>query len=249
MKKLAFISLAAIMASFVASADTIVTSKTYVDNKDNLKQNAITAGTAGSLVTYVGTTTTNGGANLGEQAVFSSTTASSYDSTNDASKIPTMGAVMAQISNSASGVLPSATANQVLQYNATNSAWESTTMDSAPTSASVKPVTSGGVYTALSGKQDTLTFDSTPTASSTNPVTSGGVKTYVDGKVSSASTVSSSSTTTAPNEKAVYDLVSPIQTAVTNLQGCTHTCASSDGTAVCDLITINCVQTASQSNG
>jgi len=31
------------------------------------------------------------------------------------------------------------------------------------------------VYTALSGKQDTLTFDTTPTENSTNPVTSGGI--------------------------------------------------------------------------
>lgn len=34
----------------------------------------------------------------------------------------------------------------------------------------------------LGNKQDVLTFDSTPTASSTNPVTSGGVKSALDGK-------------------------------------------------------------------
>ena len=51
------------------------------------------------------------------------------------------------------------------------------TFDSAPTSASTNPVTSGGVYTALASKQNTLTFDSTPTASSTNPATSGGIYT------------------------------------------------------------------------
>lgn len=38
------------------------------------------------------------------------------------------------------------------------------------------------VGAALDGKQDKLTFDTTPTASSTNPVTSGGVKTALDGK-------------------------------------------------------------------
>lgn len=47
--------------------------------------------------------------------------------------------------------------------------------DAAPTDASENPVKSGGVFTALSGKQDSLTFDATPTAASTNPVTSGGV--------------------------------------------------------------------------
>lgn len=48
-------------------------------------------------------------------------------------------------------------------------------IDTTPTQNSSNPITSGGVYTALQGKQDTLTFDSTPTQSSTNPVTSGGV--------------------------------------------------------------------------
>lgn len=48
-------------------------------------------------------------------------------------------------------------------------------MDSTPTSGSNNPVTSGGIYTALSGKQDTLTFDTTPTSGSVNAVTSGGV--------------------------------------------------------------------------
>lgn len=36
---------------------------------------------------------------------------------------------------------------------------------------------------ALAGKQNTLTFDSAPTSGSTNPVTSGGVYTGLDGKV------------------------------------------------------------------
>lgn len=53
-------------------------------------------------------------------------------------------------------------------------------IDSSPTQNSGNPISSGGVYTALSGKQNTLTFDNTPTANSTNPVTSGGVKTAID---------------------------------------------------------------------
>ena len=66
--------------------------------------------------------------------------------------IPTMGAVMAAIG--ANG-LPSGTNNQVLQYS--NNAWTSVTMDSAPTASSNKPVTSGGVYTAVSAKQNKMT--------------------------------------------------------------------------------------------
>ena len=53
-------------------------------------------------------------------------------------------------------------------------------MDASPTSGSNKPVTSGGVYTALSNKQDTLTFDNVPTQNSDNPVKSGGVYSSLD---------------------------------------------------------------------
>lgn len=67
------------------------------------------------------------------------------------------------------------------------------TFDSTPTQGSTNPVTSGGVYSAISnipaidaytktetnallaGKQNTLTFDTEPTAMSLNPVTSAGI--------------------------------------------------------------------------
>lgn len=48
-------------------------------------------------------------------------------------------------------------------------------MDSTPTENSNSPVKSGGIYTALAGKQPTLTFDTIPTEGSENPVESGGV--------------------------------------------------------------------------
>jgi hypothetical protein len=51
------------------------------------------------------------------------------------------------------------------------------TLDSSPTVGSQNPVTSGGVATALGLKQNNLTFDSSPTVGSQNPVTSGGVAT------------------------------------------------------------------------
>ena len=65
-------------------------------------------------------------------------------------------------------------------YTADSTAW-----DTAPTAASTKPVTSGGVKTALDNKLATYasgasSWDTTPTASSTKPVTSGGVKTQID---------------------------------------------------------------------
>lgn len=69
----------------------------------------------------------------------------------------------------------------------TNSGWQqfdtiefASNYDTSPTSGSEKAVTSGGIYTALEGKQGTLTFDSSPTDSSTNPVTSSGIRTEFD---------------------------------------------------------------------
>lgn len=41
---------------------------------------------------------------------------------------------------------------------------------------------------ALNAKQNTLSFDTTPTAGSTKPVTSGGIKTALDGKANSSHT-------------------------------------------------------------
>ena len=53
------------------------------------------------------------------------------------------------------------------------------TFDDAPTEDSTNPVKSGGVYTALSGKQDVLTFDDAPDEDSDNPVKSSGVYTAI----------------------------------------------------------------------
>lgn len=50
-------------------------------------------------------------------------------------------------------------------------------MDSTPTENSNRPVKSGGIYTALAGKQPTLTFDTIPTKGSNNPVSSDGLYT------------------------------------------------------------------------
>ena len=62
----------------------------------------------------------------------------------------------------------------------TGEAWQSAapttvTVDANPTEDSEHAVSSGGVYTALSGKQATLTWDDAPTENSTHPVTSGGI--------------------------------------------------------------------------
>lgn len=65
-----------------------------------------------------------------------------------------------------------------------NYAWDGTewdslggiiSVDATPTEGSANPVSSGGTFTALSGKQATLTFDDTPKLDSQNPVTSTGI--------------------------------------------------------------------------
>lgn len=48
-------------------------------------------------------------------------------------------------------------------------------LDDVPTENSDNAAKSGGIYTALQGKQNTLTFDSFPTENSLNPVTSHGI--------------------------------------------------------------------------
>ncbi len=57
------------------------------------------------------------------------------------------------------------------------------TFDNAPVNDSDNPVTSGGIYSALSEKQDELTFDDSPTIGSDNPVTSKGILAALNKKV------------------------------------------------------------------
>ena len=48
---------------------------------------------------------------------------------------------------------PAGQSNQVLQYNSTASEWQAVDIDTAPTAGHTVPVTSGGIKTALDGKQ------------------------------------------------------------------------------------------------
>lgn len=80
--------------------------------------------------------------------------------------------------------------------------------DTTPTENSDAPITSGGVFTALAGKQGTLTFDTVPTENSTNPVTSGGLFSALAGKQENLTvtdiTASVTTDTTAVSEVGVY---------------------------------------------
>lgn len=66
-------------------------------------------------------------------------------------------------------------------YDALSTKQDELIFDNTPIQSSDNPVTSDGIYTALAGKQDTLTFDNTPTQNSNNPVTSGGVYAAIQG--------------------------------------------------------------------
>lgn len=108
------------------------------------------------------------------------------------------------------------------------------TFDSAPASGSTNPVTSGGVYTALTGKQGTLTFDSSPTENSDNPVKSGGVYTALAGKADAQATQ------TALNSKAD---ATATQTALAEKQNALTAGANITIETVNDALTISATDT------
>ncbi len=70
-------AIASIIAINSVFADTIVTSQSYVDNHDALKQDKITAGITGNVVTYNGTQ--NGQAQFSERGIFDPDTNFDYD--------------------------------------------------------------------------------------------------------------------------------------------------------------------------
>ena len=206
MKKTGFIAFMTALASLGANADTIVTSKTYVDAK---------VSSSASISSSSTTTAPN------EKAV--------YDALQSAQ-------------SAASNIL-------------------STTITDGD---STHAPDGNAVYDALAGKQNNLggsgnggkaviatnsagtvdyTTIKTAVDTSSDLITAGAVKTYADSKVSANTAISSTSTTTAPNEAAVYSQISGLQSSVTALQSCTHTCANT----ACDLITVSCVDTYTQS--
>lgn len=83
------------------------------------------------------------------------------------------------VTREAADASPTENSNKMVKsggvYTALSGKQNTLTFDNAPTSGSNNPVKSDGIYTALAGKQDTLTFDNTPTQNSDNPVKSGGV--------------------------------------------------------------------------
>lgn len=120
------------------------------------------------------------------------------------------------------------------------------TFDSSPVNGSTNPVTSGGVYTALSSKQNTLTWDSTPTANSTNAVNSGAVQAAIATETTRAqgaeSTLNSAITQETSNREAAITAVNTsitnLTTTVTNLSDTIGKTSSKDATITDSLTTI-----------
>ena len=106
-------AIASVIAINSVFADTIVTSQSYVDNHDALKQDKITAGTTGNVVTYNGTQ--NGQAQFSERAIFDPET--SWDDeygeivSGHEGDLVTAGVILPAVSNIMSGP-----ANTVAMY-------------------------------------------------------------------------------------------------------------------------------------
>ena len=89
-------------------------------------------------------------------------------------------------------------------------------IDTTPTNGSENPVSSGGVYTALSGKADSSSLATVATSGSYNDLSNTPTIPDVSGKedkTNKVTSLSSSSTDTQyPSAKCVYDLVGNIET-------------------------------------
>lgn len=107
-KKLLFAIIAAIAATN-AYSDQVLTSRAYVDDGLATKQDKITAGTTGAVVTYNGIQ--DGQTQFTERAIYDGS--ATYDSTTDANKLITAGAV-----NTMTPSLPTGTANAAVTYDA-----------------------------------------------------------------------------------------------------------------------------------
>lgn len=154
---LSLVALVAVMPS-LAFADTKLTSQAYVDAQDALDEKLSNklngTSTSGQKI---GDLAAGSGAGQDQTMYPSAAAVKEYavkiaqgTGTNNANVGKTL--VVDSSGNLELGsidALPVGSANRVLQYNGTSSAWEPVDMDAAPTQSSVKPVTSGGVYNAL----------------------------------------------------------------------------------------------------
>ncbi len=102
---------AAITTSSFATGENTVTSKSYVDAQDALKQDKITAKTTGNVVTYNGTDA-NGQAQFSEKGIYDDS--NTYNDTNDSEKLITAGTVANMASAIESITIPD---NKLTCYN------------------------------------------------------------------------------------------------------------------------------------
>ena len=292
MRKVGLFALITALTSLIANfakADTVVTSKTYVDAKisssadisststttapnEKAVYDAIAAVESSAGTNYQGKST---GISLGydsgtwKPAVAGNYASVVYDSTLDSGNgAVTIGVDTTKVTSTydtenglidtstkliTEGVvaqaLSSVVSDSTIYFTQNNVAVDSFTVNAVNSSTIALPVPNWDAADTAVGyitNKPTITnaaSDITGAVSTDTKElpTTYAVQQYVDAKVSSSSSISDTSTTTAPNEKAVYDAINTVQSAVDTLASCTHTCADS----TCDLITISCVNLAS----
>lgn len=234
LQKLGKISMLSLLMAVpsVAFANTVVTSQTYVDMQDELKQNiqigAVPVGNANSTDTgKVLVVDTAGKISMAASNTVGADVSGKEDKSNKLNGTATTGQKIGDLAaGSAAGqdqvMYPSAAA--VKEYAVAKN--QGTGTNNANVGKALV-VNSSGVleldnalpagtaanqmlqYDATNSEWDVVNIDTTPTAGNTVPVTSGGVKTYVDGKITQTLTTA---TATAPSENTVKTALEGKQT-------------------------------------
>ena len=164
-------------------------------------------------------------------------------SASDVGALPADGTAVKATADANGNNIANTYATQTALTNGLAAKQNALTFDSAPTSGSSNPVTSGGVFSAINtvnsnvsslqttvaNKQDKLTFDSAPTSGSNNPVTSGGVYTAIN-SVGGGEVWEEVDLSNFPTDWKAYDRIK-IQFAIT----CTISASSYTSTATCSL--------------
>ena len=158
-KKLLFAIIASIAATN-AYSDQVLTSRAYVDNGLATKQDKITAGTTGAVVTYNGIQ--DGQTQFTERAIYDGS--ATYDSTTDANKLITAGAV-----NTMTPSLPTGTANAAVTYDANGNIGGERRIDDSGGRASVLTPRSDEWLTSVSGVKGTLKYITSVQSASSVP--------------------------------------------------------------------------------
>ena len=236
-RKISVFALLVVMPS-VTFASSVVTSQTYVDMQDGLKQDiqigAAPVGNANSTdAGKVLVVDTDGKISMAASGTVGPDVSGKEDKSNKLNGTATTGQKIGDLAagsaaNQDQVMYPSAAAVKEYavaknQGTGTNNAnvgktlvvnssgvLELDTIDALPAGTAANQMLQ---YDATNSEWDVVNIDTTPTANNTVPVTSGGVKTYVDGKITQTLTTA---TATAPSENTVKTALEGKQTKPTS---------------------------------